>query len=190
MDLLFARMQKHGIRLDQICGISGSGQQHGSVYLNADFEKILGALDPKKNLARQLQAALSRRTAPIWMDHSTQEECRALTERFGTRLQTLTGSAAAERFTGPQIMKFAKQDPPRWNSTARVHLVSSFLCSVAAGLGAAVYAAHAVEKIPFPELSEIFCRSEKTIHPNSEYAAGYEKQKTLFLAFLKKEILS
>ena len=138
LDLLFARMQEHGIRLDRICGISGSGQQHGSVYLNADFEKILGSLDPEKNLSRQLGAALSRRTSPIWMDHSTQEECRLLTVRFGNALQTMTGSAATERFTGPQIMKFARQEPQQWNDTARVHLVSSFLCSVLCGKSAPI----------------------------------------------------
>ena len=138
LDLLFSRMQEHGIRLDQICGISGSGQQHGSIYLNADSEKILGLLDPEKKLSQQIGAALSRRTAPIWMDHSTQEECRILTGKFGSRLQTETGSAATERFTGPQIMKFARQDPEQWAETAHIHLVSSFICSVLCGKNAPV----------------------------------------------------
>ncbi len=138
MDMLFAKMQRRGIRLDRIAGISGSGQQHGSVYLNGDFEGLLASLDPQKTLAEQLRAALSRRTAPIWMDHSTEEECQALTVQFGDSLQALTGSAATERFTGPQIMKFARQEPRRWADTARVHLVSSFLCSVLCGKDAPI----------------------------------------------------
>ena len=138
LDLLFDRMRKRGLHLDRIHGISGSGQQHGSVYLNRDFDGKLASLDPKLPLSQQLRATLSRPTAPIWLDHSTQEECRILTERFGRRLQTLTGSAAAERFTAPQIMKFARREPERWRNTARVHLVSSFLCSVLCGRSAPV----------------------------------------------------
>src|SRR5436189_5997940 len=34
LDLLFAQMKQDGVALDQVLAVSGSGQQHGSVYLN------------------------------------------------------------------------------------------------------------------------------------------------------------
>jgi xylulokinase len=72
------------------------------------------------------------------MDSSTSAECRELDAKFGARLQADTGSPAIERFTGPQIRAFAKAEPERYAQTARVHLVSSFLCSVLAGQDAPI----------------------------------------------------
>ncbi len=48
-------------------------------------------------------------------------------------LARLTGSRAFERFTGPQIRKFARTDPDGYARTERIHLVSSFLASLLAG---------------------------------------------------------
>ena len=79
MDMLFDRMQKAGFPMAQITGISGSGQQHGSVYLSAPITDW----DPAKSLADQLTPILSRAVAPIWMDKSTDKECAWLTEQFG-----------------------------------------------------------------------------------------------------------
>jgi xylulokinase len=133
LDLLLSRMQSQGVPLGQVEGIGGSGQQHGSVYLNAQFEKILAALDQAKDLASQLAPALSRKTSPIWMDSSTSAECAEIGKAIGARLQTDTGSPAIERFTGPQIRKFFKQEPAAYQQTARIHLVSSFMASVLIG---------------------------------------------------------
>jgi hypothetical protein len=72
------------------------------------------------------------------MDSSTSAECRELDARFGARLQADTGSPAIERFTGPQIRKFAKTEPERYAQTTRIHLVSSFLCSVLIGRDAPI----------------------------------------------------
>jgi xylulokinase len=80
----------------------------------------------------------ARAVSPIWMDSSTAAECRALDARFGAALPARTGSPAIERFTGPQIMKFAKDDPAAFAATTRIHLVSSFLCSLLAGEDAPV----------------------------------------------------
>ena len=138
LDLLLARMQAAGLPLDQVAGIGGSGQQHGSVYLNDRFEAILHGLSPASELASQLAPALSRKTSPIWMDSSTGAECAELTAAIGPGLQMLTGSPAIERFTGPQIRKFWKQEPQAYRETQRIHLVSSFLCSVLCGADAPV----------------------------------------------------
>ncbi len=133
LDLLFAKMQKAGLPMEQICGISGSGQQHGTVYLNDSFKKRFAELDAESSLAQQLAGALSRKTAPIWMDASTGEQCLKLREKFGNSIKERTGSDAAERFSAAQIMKFAQQEPAAWQETAEVHLVSSFMASVLAG---------------------------------------------------------
>lgn len=133
LDLLLKRMQADGAPLAQVEGIGGSGQQHGSVYLNAQAGKILASLDPKLDLATQLAPALSRKTSPIWMDSSTSTECAEIGQAVGARLQTDTGSPAIERFTGPQIRKFFKQEPVAYQQTAHIHLVSSFMASVLIG---------------------------------------------------------
>ncbi len=138
LDLLFTRLQQQQAPLAEIKGISGSGQQHGSVYLNGDFEKILAALSPEQNLAEQLAPALSRKSSPIWMDRATSAECAELQRQFGHRMQQDTGSPAIERFTGPQIRKFAKDEPENYNQTAKIHLVSSFMASILCGKNAPI----------------------------------------------------
>ncbi len=135
LDLLFAQMKTDGVALGEILAISGSGQQHGSVYLNATAPKVLKNLDPKKSLAQNLRGALTRSTSPIWMDSSTAEECAEIRKKLGGIKATAaaTGSDAFERFTGPQIRKFAKTEPQAYGKTAHIALVSSFLASLLAG---------------------------------------------------------
>ena len=91
LDRVLEKLRASGAPLDRVAGISGSGQQHGSVCLNRHFRQLLAALDPAKGLSEQLRPALARRLAPIWMDHSTGAECAELDDRFGTRLQKVTG---------------------------------------------------------------------------------------------------
>ena len=74
LDMLLAGMQAAGLPLDEVEGISGSGQQHGTVYLNEDFSGVLPELSPHKTLAGQLEKVFSRKTSPIWMDVSTGRE--------------------------------------------------------------------------------------------------------------------
>jgi xylulokinase len=133
LDLLLEKLVKNGAPLGDIEGISGSGQQHGSVYLNNSFFDIVSNLDPAEKLPEQLSPALSRTTSPIWMDRSTAVECAELNEKFGDQIQLKTGSPAIERFTVPQIRKFAKTEPEAYANTARIHLVSSFMASVLVG---------------------------------------------------------
>lgn len=135
LDNLFAMMRKDGVPLDQIVSISGSGQQHGSVYLNASAEAAIANLDPSRSLAENLKGIFSRPTSPIWMDSSTSRQCaemeRAMEPHGG--MVNITGSAAIERFTGPQIRKFWQQEPEAYAQTRHIALVSSFLCSVLSG---------------------------------------------------------
>ena len=125
----------------KIDAIGGDGQQHGSVYLGDGWSAALASLsDPSdgRTLVERLDGAFSRSVAPIWMDSSTHAEVAALDARFCEALRLRTGSPAIERFTGPQIMKFAKDDPTAYAATKRIHLVSSFLCSILVGADAPV----------------------------------------------------
>jgi xylulokinase len=135
LDLLFARMKKDKVALGKILAISGSGQQHGSVYLNAKAPEILAALDPKKSLADNLAGVFARKTSPIWMDSSTTKECEEIRKKLGGIKFTAsrTGSDTFERFTGPQIRKFYKTEPKSYEATAHIALVSSFMASLLAG---------------------------------------------------------
>jgi len=138
LDLLLKRLQADGAPMAKVAGIGGSGQQHGSVYLNAQAPLILASLKPSHDLAIQLAPALSRKTSPIWMDSSTSAECAEIGKAIGPRLQTDTGSPAIERFTGPQIRKFFKQEPKAYEATAYIHLVSSFMASILIGANAPI----------------------------------------------------
>lgn len=126
--------------LSQIDAVSVSGQQHGSVYLGAGYEAALADGARATPLSAKFAPVLTRRTSPIWMDSSTAAECAELAAALGGNQAVcdLTGSVATMRFTGPQIRRFAKQDPAAWARTRRVHLVSSFFASVLAGQDAAI----------------------------------------------------
>lgn len=134
LDLLFSRLSATA-DLSKVQMIAGSGQQHGSVYFDATLDNRLTALDPAQTLSAQLAPALTRRTSPIWMDTSTGEECAEITTALGGSAEICrrSGSIAIERFTGPQIRRFFKNDPAGYARTGRIHLVSSFIASVIAG---------------------------------------------------------
>jgi len=132
MDLLFSRLQAQGAPLAAVAGISGSGQQHGTVYLGAEFASVLGLAD---SLVEDVRPCLTRISSPIWMDSSTTAECGEIDTHCGgpAEVRRRSGSSAVERFAGPQIRKFAKEEPEDYADTAVVHLVSSFLCSLLIG---------------------------------------------------------
>ena len=136
MELMFdALTTEHDLDWQQLRAISGSAQQHGSVYLTADATSRLGNLRTDRSIKEQIADTLSRSTAPVWMDSSTTEDCRAIEAAVGgaAALATVTGSRAFERFTGPQIRKFAREDPAGYQRTDRIHLVSSWMASLLAG---------------------------------------------------------
>jgi xylulokinase len=129
-----------GLDLTELRAVSGAAQQHGSVYLNTAAAPRLENLDPRRPLVAQVRGTLSRADAPTWMDSSTTAQCAAITHAVGgaDALVRLTGSRAFERFTGPQIRKYAEQDPSGYAATDRIHLVSSFLASLLIGAHAPV----------------------------------------------------
>ena len=135
LDLLFAQMRADKVALGELLAISVSGQQHGSVYLNARAATVLAHLNPKKSLVQNLRGVFTRKTSPIWMDSSTAAECAEIRAKLGGLKATAaaTGSDTFERFTGPQIRKFFKTEPAAYAETAHIALVSSFIASLIAG---------------------------------------------------------
>eukprot|EP00941_MAST-03F_sp_MAST-3F-sp1_P006299 g6299.t1 len=134
-DLLLSRMQMDGFDFSKVVSISGSGQQHGSVYWRKGASRLLGLLDPSVALAPQLGTAFTLPNSPIWMDSSTSKECSDLEAAFGGAQATAacTGSRAYERFTGNQICKIAKFKPEAYANCERISLVSSFFPSLLTG---------------------------------------------------------
>ncbi len=130
LETLFSLLYKE-VDLSKIKAISASGQQHASVYLKRhDFD-----FDSGIPLVGQVRDCLSRRESPVWLDTSTSQECEEITRAMGGENAVLetTGSIATMRFTASQIRKFFKENPAAYEDTKRIHLNSSFICSVLAG---------------------------------------------------------
>jgi xylulokinase len=116
LELMLERLAS-AIDAQRLRAISGSAQQHGSVYCGAT------------------PYTLTRASSPIWMDSSTARECQEIEDALGgaASVARLTGSRAFPRFTGPQIRKFAREEPEAYGRTQRIHLVSSYLASLLVG---------------------------------------------------------
>jgi xylulokinase len=112
LEIMMARVAASGLDLSRIAGVSGSAQQHGTVYLG--------------------EGGFTRARSPIWLDATTAEECAEITRALGgdDAAARLTGSRVFERFAGPQIRRFWKTQPDAYARTERIHLISSFLCSL------------------------------------------------------------
>lgn len=135
IDTLLARLKDDGLDFSRIKGISGSGMQHGSVFWNADAERILAKLNPDQTLQSQLDGAFAHPFSPNWQDASTQKECDEFDAVLGNeeQLAAATGSKAHHRFTGPQILRFQRKYPDKYSKTVKITLVSSWLATVFLG---------------------------------------------------------
>jgi xylulokinase len=138
LERLLDDMRASGFDLGTIRGVSGAGQQHGSVYLKTPLGKV--SWSTKSKLAEQVRPLLSRPTSPIWMDSSTAADCAAIADAVGgdAVVTRISGSRATPRFTGPQIRKFARSEPDAYAATREIHLVSSFIAGVLTGASAAI----------------------------------------------------
>ena len=135
LDCAMAAFASSGLDRARVRAMSGSAQQHGSVYLGRNTASALAELDPRRPLVDQLTGLFSRAVAPVWLDASTSIECAEIARAMGGDLAVarLTGSRPFERFTAAQIRKFSKVDPAGYARTTRIHLVSSFLASLLIG---------------------------------------------------------
>lgn len=135
LDLVFEKLVKSKLDFGKIAAVSGSGQQHGSVYWKRGSFAKLASLKPNETLASQLTDAFSIKESPIWMDCSTTSQCREIEKAVGGALELskITGSAGYERFTGPQIRKIFETKKKVYEDTERISLVSSFMASLFIG---------------------------------------------------------
>uniref|UniRef100_A0A0C9REN4 Xylulose kinase n=1 Tax=Fopius arisanus TaxID=64838 RepID=A0A0C9REN4_9HYME len=135
LDMLLDKLRVCGVDFGRVRGISGCGQQHGTVYWSRGAGEILRNLRPEKFLHEQLANAFATSLAPIWMDSSTRAECTIIEDGIGgpLKLAEITGSRAYERFSAPQITKIHRTRPDVYNSTERISLVSSFVASLLLG---------------------------------------------------------
>ncbi|GAD99699.1 D-xylulose kinase [Paecilomyces variotii No. 5] len=135
LDGVLNKLKEQGLDFSRVKGISGAGQQHGSVYWSNDAEKLLKSLQKEKTLEEQLEGAFSHPYSPNWQDASTQKECDEFDAALGSQeeLANVTGSKAHHRFTGPQILRFTRKHSDAYKNTSRISLVSSFLASLFLG---------------------------------------------------------
>ncbi|XP_062847302.1 xylulose kinase [Trichomycterus rosablanca] len=139
LDLILEKMNDElmsvGFDFSHIKAVSGSGQQHGSVYWKKGARHTLQHLDPASCLHILLQDRFAVQDSPVWMDSSTTDQCRSLESAVGgpQQLADITGSRAYERFTANQIAKIHQLYPDKYNETERISLVSSFAASLFLG---------------------------------------------------------
>ncbi|XP_066572721.1 xylulose kinase [Amia ocellicauda] len=140
LDILLEKMKNAGFDFGRVKALSGSGQQHGSVYWRAGARQVLQNLAYDKPLHELLQGCFAVADSPVWMDSSTTEQCQLLEKAAGGAqgLAEITGSRAYERFTGNQIAKVFKTSPGLYNETEKISLVSSFAASLFLGDYAAI----------------------------------------------------
>ncbi|KAG9417206.1 hypothetical protein AC1031_001596 [Aphanomyces cochlioides] len=121
-------LEKTGHSFSEIKAVSGSGQQHTTVFWHHDSLELptvglLSAFFKEKNV-------FFPPNGRSWMDSSTTKYCRQLEEALGgaQRMADLTGSRAYERFTGIQLLSLGEID-----QVSRVSIVSSMLTSLFRG---------------------------------------------------------
>ena len=98
-----------GSRKSEVGGIGISGQQHGFVPLDANFEVI--------------------RPAKLWCDTSTTSQCDEIREKLGGRESTieLAGNDILPGFTAPKILWLKQNEPANFQRLAHVALPHDFL---------------------------------------------------------------
>ena len=138
LDLLLLKLKDRKFPFEQVVGISGSCQQHGSVYWSYNANKSLERLNGNDgSLMQELREAnaFSRYTAPNWQDHSTAKQCKEMEDAIGgpEMMSKITGSRAHLRFTGPQILKIVETERETYKNTGTITLVSNFLASLFCG---------------------------------------------------------
>ena len=135
LDLVLGKLRETTGLLARVAAISGSGQQHGSVWLAQGGRDRLRQLRGGVPLRDQLGDVFALAESPIWMDASTGKQCAARETALGgaQAVADLTGSRAYERFTGNQIAKIHETQPEAYQRTERIGLVSSFMASLLIG---------------------------------------------------------
>ncbi|KAG6597791.1 Xylulose kinase [Phytophthora cinnamomi] len=143
LDAILEDLAKSPVDVSKIKSVSGSAQQHASVYWSKDFSLRAcldaaaqsGATSIMEAMDKQQQSAFCLPNGPSWMDSSTTRYCSELETAVGgaDRVAEISGSRAYERFTGNQIAKRIHEDPEFLEKCGRIALVSSMLTSLLCG---------------------------------------------------------
>lgn len=139
LDLVLTKYQGAKFPLNKVVAMSGSCQQHGCVFWSKEGGELLknGVADGvATSLVEQLSLkGFARSTAPNWQDHSTGIQCNQMEDavKGPVEMSNITGSRAHFRFSGPQILKIAQEEPEAYEDTDTISLVSNFLSSVLCG---------------------------------------------------------
>ncbi len=92
----------------EVVGIGLSGQMHGSVFLDRDFEVIRPAL--------------------LWNDQRTESQCDEISERIGPRrLVEITGNPALTGFQAPKVLWLRDEEPASFERLAHVLLPKDYI---------------------------------------------------------------
>lgn len=83
VDMLMDKLTVAGVDFSKIAAVSGSAQQHGSVFWQNGSEIRLGKLDPSEFLHQQLASTFAVSNSPVWMDSSTSKQCKELEDAVG-----------------------------------------------------------------------------------------------------------
>lgn len=133
LDMVLDRLVMAGADFSKVQSISGSAQQHGSLYWSKHGVETLRKLDSDKFLHVQIdESSFTLTRTPIWMDGSPEKQCIEMEEAIGGKdeMVGITGSKCYPRFTGPQIRKIYQNRTHCFEDTQRISLVSSFLASI------------------------------------------------------------
>ncbi|ETP50356.1 hypothetical protein F442_04298 [Phytophthora nicotianae P10297] len=143
LDAIMEDLAKSSIDVAKIKSVSGSAQQHASVYWDKGFSLRAcldaaaesGAVSMVEAMQKQQEPAFCLPNGPSWMDSSTTRYCTELENVVGgpDRVAEISGSRAYERFTGNQIAKRIHEDPAVLEKCGRIALVSSMLTSLLCG---------------------------------------------------------
>ncbi|EGZ15834.1 hypothetical protein PHYSODRAFT_315999 [Phytophthora sojae] len=143
LDAILEDLAKSPVDVSKIKSVSGSAQQHASVYWSKGFSlgacldaaAESGAASMVEAMEKQQQPAFCLPDGPSWMDSSTTQYCSELEAAVGgaDRVAEISGSRAYERFTGNQIAKRIHEDPEFLEKCGRIALVSSMLTSLLCG---------------------------------------------------------
>ena len=135
VDMAFLTLQNIGIDMFRIKAIKMDAMQHCTVYVDADFSRIVMKLNPGQSLRDQVEKCFTRKTSPIWEDRSTEREVKFLENVLDGEDEIIaeTGNRPELRFPASQIMKWLREYPDEYERTEHIFLLSAFLTSILSG---------------------------------------------------------
>lgn len=110
VQISFDRLRASNVPMEEIRGISVSGQQHGLVALDAGGN-------------------LTRKRSKLWNDFSTTEECEILTEGVGGKENMINevGNSQRTGYTAPKIFHMYRHEREIYNKTRTFFVVHNYI---------------------------------------------------------------